>query len=391
MVDTRLHDDSATGRLLVRVRAALPTLAANAARTEQDGRPAADSLAAVREAGVFGLSTPRHFGGLEADARTAALVLAELGSACPSTAWVAAVSAGATGQFATMMSDEQLAELFSEPDVHLCGSASPGGRAEQVAGGLRLTGRWAFASGCEDATWAVVAAPVFQGDQPVGLNPLLVPVAELGIDRTWRVAGLQGTGSHTLVADDVFVPGSRVVTMPTGSDGKPDFSARPAGPLIASLLLLAPLLGAARGARDVVETMLAGDRAPFMTSYQRVVESPAARHWFAEADHLIDTAAERVRWVADTADAFGPGTVFPLEERSRMRMHLTAAGRECRQAVDRLLDLHGASGFALDNPLQRFWRDLEAGTRHPQLVSYITAEDHGRVRLDAGPPVARAL
>jgi alkylation response protein AidB-like acyl-CoA dehydrogenase len=68
--------------------------------------------------------------------------------------------------------------------------------------------------------------------------------------------------------------------------------------------------------------------------------------------------------VADVVDALGvTDTSTPMRERARLRLELATAAQECRQAVEKLLDLHGASGFTQDNPLQRFWRDVAVGTR----------------------------
>jgi alkylation response protein AidB-like acyl-CoA dehydrogenase len=86
--------------------------------------------------------------------------------------------------------------------------------------------------------------------------------------------------------------------------------------------------------------------------------------------------------VAEALDA--ADTTLP--ERARLRMGLASAGSKCRQAVEKLMDLHGASGTALGNPLQRIWRDVAVGTRHPALVEYVTAEDCGRVPLAAETP-----
>lgn len=42
-----------------------------------------------------------------------------------------------------------------------------------------------------------------------------------------------------------------------------------------------------------------------------------------------------------------------------------------------MLDLHGASGFATTNVLQRFWRDVSVGSRHPHLNPYLAIEALG--------------
>ena len=47
----------------------------------------------------------------------------------------------------------------------------------------------------------------------------LIPVADGTIEHTWHVAGMQGTGSDTLVVRDVFVPAHRVMSVPNALDG----------------------------------------------------------------------------------------------------------------------------------------------------------------------------
>jgi len=368
-------------------RSAVPVLREHAERAERDRRIPAESVAALRNAGAFALATPARFGGLDADMVTLARVLSELGRGCPSSAWLAAVTVDAERHFSAVMPEDVLAEFYADPDVRLCGAGMPPGRARQEPGGVRLSGRWPYASGCEDAPWALVTAVVTDGDATVGFAPLLLPTAELGIDRTWHTAGLRATGSHTLVADEVFVPQSHVLALPAGPDGSPDFSVgRPAIFLAGGLTLLSPMVGAARGALDVVGAVL-GERRPPGTAYESLDASPGARHLFAEATHLVDSAQRGLLSVAERLDALLPGHTTSPTDRSAMRMELVTITQQCRQAVDKLLDLHGSSSFALANPLQRFWRDLNVGTRHAQFTSYIAVETHGTLLTDTGAPM----
>ena len=151
------------------------------------------------------------------------------------------------------------------------------------------------------------------------------------------------------------------------------------------------MIGATRGAQDVVAAAVAGKRAPYATTYARVADSPLGRYWFTEALRRTESAMQRTLRVADVMDAVRPGAAMPVEERIGLRVELSTAARECREAMELLLDLHGASGFADDNPLQRFWRDVAVGTRHPYFTPYILAEDHGRVVFDVMPTVSLAL
>lgn len=119
--------------------------------------------------------------------------------------------------------------------------------------------------------------------------------------------------------------------------------------------------------------MFASERAPFMSAYTRMGESPGARHWLAEASHLVDRAENTMLTVAG---AVGSGDIADTDVR-RLQMCVADAARDCRAAVERMLDLHGASGFATTNVLQRFWRDVSVGSRHPHLNPYLAVEALG--------------
>jgi alkylation response protein AidB-like acyl-CoA dehydrogenase len=327
-------------------------LAAYAEQTEERERPAEESLAAVRAAGGFalsGVSTERM-----------AQLLAEWGRGCPSTAWIAGTCATSKLLVRRAFGERAQRELFADPDVLTCGSGNPGGQGQAGPEGVRVTGRWPNVSGCEDATWAGLA---LMADGVFSIA--LIPVADLRVEHTWRMAGMRGTGSHTLIAGDVLVPAYRVTAMSPPA---------PADQLRFVFTVLGPMVGAARGALDQIETMFASARKPFMTAYTRMGESPGARGLLAEAAYLVRRAERAMTAVARAVDA-EPVTG---DDRIRLRMDLSGAAADCRAAVGKMLDLYGSSGFAMDNPLQRFWRDLEVGSRHPLLNAYLTVEDYGR-------------
>ncbi|MQY19609.1 acyl-CoA dehydrogenase family protein [Nocardia macrotermitis] len=341
------------------VHEAAAVLRAHADKTEQDLRPAAESLDALRRSGILALRTPRERGGNWSDVRTITRYLAELGRACPATAWVAGTCVTAKNLVAASFPEPDAFDPFADPDALFCGSGMPGAQAERVSGGIRLNGRWPNVSGCRDAAWAGVAVMV-EG----AFSFAVVPLDDLVVEPTWRMAGMRGTGSHTLVAEDVPVPSARVAPMS-------GFGA--ADQLLYALTTLGPVVGAARGALDRIEAMFDSPRKPHMTSYTRMGESPGARHWLAEATHLVGRAENTMFSIARAADSPDPTAAAD----SRFRMDLADAARDARSAVERMLDLHGASGFDTGNELQRFWRDVAVGSRHPHLNPYLAVEGFG--------------
>ncbi|GLY06458.1 MULTISPECIES: acyl-CoA dehydrogenase family protein [Actinoplanes] len=321
---------------------------------EQD-RLAPETVEALRKAGDFALGAP---------GTTARSILdrqIEIGRTDPSASWVAGVGVVSRVLARRLAGAAEQEELFADPDALFCGSGRPDrGTGVRDGDDVLITGAWPNVSGCEDATWAGLALMI--DGVPHFAN---VAVADLTVDRTWRTAGMRATGSHTLVADGVRVP-ARFVT------GFRPFSVDDV--MLFALTVIGPVIGAARGALDVTHTMFASGRKPFMTAYASMGESAGARHWLAEATHLIERAERAAFAIAAAVDADGE---VPSADLPRWHMDQAAVGRDCRAAVDLLLDLHGAGGFALDNPVQRFWRDVAVASRHPHLNPYLAVEKYG--------------
>jgi hypothetical protein len=110
-----------------------------------------------------------------------------------------------------------------------------------------------------------------------------------------------------------------------------------------------------------------------MTRYTRMGESPGARHWLADATRLVRRAERTMLAVAAEADASG----LTGADHIRLQADLADAAGDCRSAVELMLDLHGSSGFATGNALQRCWRDVAVGSRHPHLNPYLATERAG--------------
>ncbi|MFI6875462.1 acyl-CoA dehydrogenase [Streptomyces sp. NPDC050400] len=319
----------------------------------------------MRADGVFAARTPREYGGAWTGAEGLARGLAALGRACPSTAWIAGTCATSKNLAVNTFRESSVREaLFADPDALFCGTGVPSARGERVPGGVRVSGRWANVSGCEDATWAGLALMV-EGT----FSFAVIPVADLTVDRSWHMAGMRATGSHTLVAEDLLVPAERVVA---------SGPFRPEEVLMYAITVLGPVVGAAKGALDAVHAMFASDRKPFMSAHSRMGESAGARQWLAEATHLVGRAERTMLAVARVADTGG----LSAADRPRLQMDLADAGRDCRAATERMMDLHGASGFTNSNVLQRYWRDIAVAGRHPHLNPYLAVESYGTTLVE---------
>ncbi|MFD0019910.1 acyl-CoA dehydrogenase family protein [Streptomyces sp. NPDC058382] len=370
-------------------RALVPLLRDNAARTEADRRVAEENIEALAGAGLFRLTVPRRFGGHQADFRTFLDVTSELARGCGSTSWVTTL-VNVCNWMVGLYPDRAQQEVWGEdPDARVCGVLAPSATSRAVDGGLVVTGRWGFASGSLHAQWATLGVPVVNASgRQTDQGAALIPMHELTIEDTWYVAGMRGTGSNTLVADEVFVPAHRILSVTQGVQGgyptehKDEALYRSALVPVLALVLAGPQVGLAQAGMDLVSASLAKGKGISYTFYERATDAPSTQIQLAEAAQLIDTARLHLMRAADDIDRWaGRGEYMPFETRARVRMDTGYVARRSREALDLLLSIQGAGSFAEANPLQRIWRDQETGSRHAVINPAIAGELYGRALL----------
>src|SRR6266545_566595 len=258
--------------LVRRASELVPVLQQNAAWSEENRRIHDETIEALADAGIFRLRVPARYGGYEADTRTLVDVGTELGRGDGSTSWVASVYWIPTWM-ACLFPEQVQDEVFSTPDVRVCGTLSPSGMAAPVDGGVVVNGKWAFISGALHSHWQEIIAILVPPDGEPYPIMALVPISELQIVDDWYTAGLKGTGSVSTIAQDLFIPAERVVPLPAVLQGQHASavnadSAIYRAPLlpVASASSVGTVVGLARGARDAFFARLP-DRKITYTSY----------------------------------------------------------------------------------------------------------------------------
>ncbi|MFJ4466979.1 acyl-CoA dehydrogenase family protein [Streptomyces sp. NPDC089424] len=378
-------------------RSLVPLLADEAARTEDERRLTDVSVAALRRSGMFRLGTPAALGGHGADIRTAVEVCEELARGCAAGSWIVAIAYGGN-LFASQLPDAERATLWKEyPDTFVCGTANPSGSARRTVGGWTLSGRWPWISGIHHAAWTLLGL-TWTDDEHGGRERgmALVPTSALTVDDVWHVAGMRGTGSNVAVAEDVFVPDARVISLTDMANGtyrrlRPD-EPRITFHLSINLPLVATAVGIAAATLDRVVQSVADGRRAVSPLYGLVAETPAHQLNVADAAVLVDTARLHLRRAADEVDADARAGRRPaLADRARLRMDAAHATRCARDAVSLLLDTAGAGSFADGSPLQRAWRDIETASRHAALSVQTSKEIYGRALLGAELPPSPAI
>ncbi|MVU81316.1 acyl-CoA dehydrogenase [Nocardia sp. ET3-3] len=350
------------------------------------------TVAAIGDAGLFRMYTPREFGGYEAVPSTSLAVICELARGCSSTAWVTSVL-NLGNYVAALFPQRARNEVWAEnPDARtalMIGDAPA--QVERVAGGVIVNGKWPFASGSLHCDWVIARIP--SGSEPESLGPhlVLMPRERLEVEDTWHVVGLRGTGSNTVVARELFIPAHRIVSLTavmSGTIALPD----DAGDLyrssywgVLSTGLIGALIGGVHRAYDYVLEK-APVRKVTSSNFASQADSPAFHIDLAEASMMLDTAYLHARHIASTVDQAARSGESPDPVRNaRIRMHAAHVAQTCREAIDVLVTAHGTASFAEVNPLQLVWRDIHVGSRHAGFGMGMPQMVHGRALVGKNP------
>jgi alkylation response protein AidB-like acyl-CoA dehydrogenase len=361
----------------------------NAMTAEHTKRVPAASFEALSEAGVFRMMAPKRYGGDEADFQTQCDVLAEIARGCPSTSWVATIFS-AMAWLASVFPDEAQEEVFATRDPRISGVFSPTGTAVRKDGGLVVSGRWPFNTGCHGAQWTVLNAVV--GTDPGAGVPtcVLVRSRELTIVDDWQASGMAATGSNTIVAENVFVPASRNLPLPEMVEANYPARHNATNPYfnypMASVLSVnagGTPVGIARGALEAFFERLPG-RGITYTDYTNKAEAPVTHLQLGEASLKIESADAHVRRAAAILDEH-PGGPMTTEARVKARAHIGYATGLAREAVDMLFFASGASSIQTQVPIQRFQRDMQALANHAIMHPQTNIELYGRVLCGLKP------
>lgn len=346
-----------------RASAAQHAAAADTARTL-----APDVVDAIVTAGFARFFVPERWGGVAGGFTELTAAVATVGEACASAAWCASLAAYGARQAAYLPLEGQR-ELWADgPDTFLVGAVVPTGTAEPVPGGWRLRGTWSYVSAVAFADYAMVAARLPAGD----VWYFAVPPHDYRVEDTWFTVGMRGTGSNTIVLDDVFVPRHRafdraelIAGRPVGTTAACHTASLPA---VTAMPFAAPVLGAGRAALHAAVDLLARkrDKAAVQIDLAR-----AAGH-VAAAELLIG----RVAGILDRGEAPGPSG----------GRDIVVAVELLANAVNRLFHLVGTSGHTADKPMERIWRDVNTAASHTGLQPDRAAAAYAALLFDTGGP-----
>jgi len=347
--------------------------------------------------GFFRFALPKQLGGEDASSMQTIEVLEAIAAIDASVAWNVMLGSEINAMAAGGMDPALAKEIYLDnPRVIMCGGGGPGTtppRAErQSDGSVKVWGQTTFISGCHNATWCFMNAPLMKGDQPE-LDEQGKPIMKMWflhrsqweIVDTWDVAGLRGSGSN-----DVRFDGGRVEPKHLGVDlvslparyENPVF--RIPVPLRLSYNKVAVALGIAKGALTAFAD-IAQSKIPMLAS-STLRNRPIAQHRMGECMAQYQSVRAYVMQSMERVEAElwagAPGPSGPATREARLAC--VHGANVCMQVVDTLHNLAGTTAMRMYSPLERKLRDAHGAASH-RWVSHPLYQDLGAVLLGHGP------
>jgi len=374
-----------SGALLIdRARELKPFVQGFADRAEAERTLPAEVVHALREAGLFRVAVAAEVGGAEATPREQILAIEAISEADGAAGWALMIGVENLG-FASAFLQPDVAEevIAKHPEAIFCGALNPQGRANRVDGGVRVSGRWPFASGCLHADWFWGQCILEEGGKPREMLEVLVPRSQFRVLDTWHVAGLRGSGSHDVEIEDVFVADRFTTRVGAGR-------MHVRGPLfrLPALSRLAynkvgVATGIARAALDAF-VELASQRVPRGMSAP-LRERRFAQESVAEAETLLGSARAFVfETVEELWQETLAGRTSTLRQRALVQIACVKAVMASARAVEIVHAAAGTHANALTSPLERRMRDVHVVGQHI-VVSPALIEPASRVLLGLPP------
>ncbi len=330
-------------------------LKANAQRYDESETFCTESLKALGELGFMGINLPEQYGGLGISSIAMSKVVAEVTSACASTASTLTAHFLATDSILIGGTEQQKMEYLPRcGDGTLLGAF---GLTEPAAGsnpadmrtkakpeneGWRISGSKHYITNAAEADFIVLYAKTNEELKHKGISAFIVPKGTAGVSFSSPEKTMGLKGSHIYeVSFDCWLPASALL----GTEGA-GFSTAMEVLDRGRVEVAAMALGISKAAIEyallwVKERLINGKP---LSSYQNTQWKIAEMHTQYEAADLLTMKAGYVR---DHHDRYS------LESATAKLF----ASEACAFITDTALQLHGGYGFIRDLPLERFVRD----------------------------------
>jgi alkylation response protein AidB-like acyl-CoA dehydrogenase len=337
-----------------------PAFAERAGAYDDTDAFVAENYADIRSAKLFSALVPQELGGSGLPYSEVCALIRGLAHYCGSTALAFSmhqhVAGTALWNYRHGKPGEALLRAVAQGEKVLVTTGatdwlSSSGVLERCEGGYRFAARKPFASGCVAGDLLVTSG---QYDDPVAgpqvLHFSLSIVADgVSIDPVWKAMGMRGSGSHTVVLNNVFVPEHSITLRRPCGEYHPFWNVNltVALPMVCAVYVgmaeaaaeKALTIAAAKG-DDGVNALAIGEMQTELTTAQIALESMVAN--------------------ANELDV-EPG----IEHANRALIRKTIVAEAVKRETEKALEATGAAGYFRRLGLERILRDAQAAQFHP--------------------------
>jgi alkylation response protein AidB-like acyl-CoA dehydrogenase len=353
---------NATAQDLVRVAEKLgPEIIAKRVAIERNRGLPVNLFRALRDAGLFSLWLPKSMGGPELTSAELTRVVEVLSRADGSVGWLAGI-ASSNSRLAGYLPEDIAGRIWGDGKTVLAGTLNPVGTALPVAGGYRVNGQWAYASGINHSDWLLGSCRVLKGDEP-SMGPdgspetrlMLFPKEQAEVLDTWDVTGMRGSGSHDFRVADLYVPSEYSVDAVTPKPVQTSLLYRLALVTVFNTSVFGVPLGIARAAIDDLITTAASKKP--MSSTQPLRDHTTVQIEVGRAEAILRSARAFVFEAIEALWAAGERGEVTYRDRALARM----AGSHAASAAVQVVDMMFASRRGGGNLRARSARQVLAG------------------------------
>ena len=333
---------------------------------DKEGKLPQADVDALKNSGYLGLTIPQEFGGYGASLRDAVAAQLALAQGSASSAIVAGMQVHIFGHQREVRSwDEVWYEQFCREGVRgalfnsiasepAMGSPSRGGlpasTAVAVDGGWLVNGRKTWSTGGKHLTHMLVRVAL---EDEAAVVLVKGEMEGVSWENTWADSlSLRASDSHDVIFTDVHIPQDYVIER-----GKP---AKPAPNIWFPMIMSTIYLGAAIAARDNV-IRFALERVPTALG-KPIATLPKIQRQIGEIDVALQAAQALLFEVADWWTGADDDRADMVAKIAAAKTMVTETAND---VTDKALRIAGGTSITKSLPLERFFRDVRAGSMQP--------------------------
>jgi 3-hydroxy-9,10-secoandrosta-1,3,5(10)-triene-9,17-dione monooxygenase len=381
--------------VIAAARALRPLLRADQDDADRRGTYSPEIQDAMLAAGLFDITTPARFGGMQLPLPVLTAVIIEIATGNPGSGWCFALAAQHTTTIAAHWPLAVQEEVLSAGPFLAPHQFARPGDVRAVEGGYVVDGDYPFCSGSPYSTHLMITAAVRGSGEQI---TLVVPRSAYEVLDDWdRALGMKASGSNSVRFDKVFVDHAHVIP----GIGEDDLSELPLGVALHDDALylgrlsayhpsgLAALaVGTARAAVEEFEGMIRASASRTITGVPKS-EDPLFQLTLGRATADADAAEALVYAGIDAYTAAArrhveTGVPVTAAEIARIAGVATSAIALAHRAVDTVFEHIGTLRVADGTPMQRYFRDISMLRTHGRFHPAGVAVARGETVLTAG-------